>query len=41
MPSERPECRFNPFYASAAWRYARPRQLFDHPLCEYLLDDDR
>ena len=31
--------RFNSFYASAAWRYARRRQLFDHPLCQYKIDN--
>ena len=27
------------FYSSHAWRRQRERQLFEHPLCEYELED--
>ena len=32
---------FNSFYASKPWRFARERQLADHPLCQYRLEDDQ
>jgi 5-methylcytosine-specific restriction endonuclease McrA len=27
------------FYASKPWRMARRKQLFDHPLCQYILEN--
>jgi 5-methylcytosine-specific restriction endonuclease McrA len=30
---------FDAFYSSRAWRIARRRQLFEHPLCQYVLED--
>jgi 5-methylcytosine-specific restriction protein A len=30
---------FDAFYSSKAWKVTARRQLFDHPLCQYTLDD--
>ena len=30
---------FDAFYSSRAWKLSRRKQLFDHPLCQYVLDD--
>ena len=31
--------RFDGFYCSKPWRMARRQQLFQHPLCQYELED--
>jgi 5-methylcytosine-specific restriction enzyme A len=31
--------RFDSFYSSKPWRMARRQQLFQHPLCQYVLED--
>ncbi len=30
---------FDSFYSSKPWRMSRRRQLFDHPLCQFVGDD--